>query len=209
MRLLTSTCLKIARPWLVTGLMTGLVVATAALGGCSNDNAAAGISTASLLDGKSSAGSGELAGPKPDDVTAKSVQVAWTSARAQKCGFNFDAAKLKANYLAAEARDGAAQAQLAAFDKTYDATLANVTKNINAEDSYCTERKTAAIKTDLQRHLAGNYAPNLPTNKKVASESFWDSLKSDAAPEKFDAKNFWADQAARKDGAKGAQKTDE
>lgn len=201
MRLFTSACSKTAS--------TGLVLATVILGGCSNDNSAAGISTASLLDGKSSAGSGEFAGPKPDDVTAKSVQVAWTSARAQKCGFNFDAAKLKANYLASEARDGAAAAQIATFDKTYDATFLNVTANIKTDAGYCSERKSAAIKTDLQRHLAGNYAPNLPTNKKVASESFWDSLKSDAAPEKFDAKNFWADQAARKDGAKGAQKTEE
>ncbi len=192
-----------------SGLAVGLLFATLVSGGCSNNNSAAGISTASLLDGKSSAGSSELVAPKSDDITAKSVQVAWTAARAQKCGFNFDAAKLKANYLATEARDGAAQPQLAIFEKTYDTTFVNVSANIKTDEAYCSERKTAGIKADLQRHLAGNYTPNLPTNKKVASDSFWDSLQSDAVPEKFDSKNFWDDLAARKEGAKSAQRTGE
>ena len=49
---------------------------------------------------------------------AKPVQVAWTSARAQKCGFNFDPGKLKANYIASEQRAGADAARMANVDKS-------------------------------------------------------------------------------------------
>jgi hypothetical protein len=189
-----------------------LVLASALLCGCNSGDKASGISTASLLDGKSGAGSGEtpsLTNIKPDDPKAKAVQVAWTAARAQKCGYNFDAAKLKASYLASEAKAGAAQPQIAEFDKTYDTTFTTVSTNIKADDTYCNERKTATIKTDLQRHLAGNFTPNLPQEKKVASGGFFDGLTSDKAPEKFDSKNFWSDQMAKRDGAKGAQRTEE
>jgi hypothetical protein len=197
---------------LLAAAVPALVLASALLGGCNSSNPASGISTASLLDGKSGAGSGEtpnLTNIKPDDPKAKAVQVAWTAARAQKCGYNFDAAKLKASYLASEARAGAAQPQVAEFDKTYDTTFATVSTNIKADDTYCNERKTATIKADLQRHLAGNYTPNLPQEKKVASGGFLDGLISDAPPEKFDSKNFWNDQIAKRDGAKGAQRTSE
>jgi hypothetical protein len=189
-------------------MMSCLLLAGVMLSGCGS-NGASGVSTASILDGKAGATTtGEIAGVKADDPTAKSVQVAWTAARAQKCGFNFDAAKLKANYLGTEARGGAQPAQLTAFEKTYDTTFANVSTNIKADDAYCSERKTAAIKADLQRHLAGNYEPNLPQEKKVASGGFFDMLKSDSVPEAYDPKNFWADQEARRNGAKGAQRSE-
>jgi hypothetical protein len=195
---------------LLAAAIPALALASALLGGCNSGDKAAGISTASLLDGKSGAGSGEtpsLSNIKPDDPKAKAVQVAWTAARAQKCGYNFDAAKLKASYLASEARAGVAQPQIAEFDKTYDTTFATVSTNIKADDTYCNERKTASIKSELQRHLAGNYTPNLPQEKKVASGGLFDSLMTDAQPEKFDSKTFWSDQMAKRDGAKGAQRT--
>jgi hypothetical protein len=197
---------------LLAAAMPALALASCLLGGCNSSNQAAGISTASLLDGKSGSGSGEtpnLTNIKPDDPKAKAVQVAWTAARAQKCGYNFDAAKLKASYLASEARAGAAQPQIAEFDKTYDTTFVTVSANIKTDDTYCNERKTATIKADLQRHLAGNYTPNLPQEKKVASGGLFDGLISDAPPEKFEAKNFWNDQAARREGSKPSQRTDE
>jgi hypothetical protein len=185
----------------------GLVATTLALGACGGGGSD-GISTASLLDGKSAAGSGEVGGVKADDPTAKATQVAWTSARAQKCGYNFDAAKLKANYLAAETRDGAPPAQIALYDKTYETTFATVTANIKNDADYCTDRRTAQIKGDLQRHLAGNYQPNLPQQKKAASGGFWDGLVTDTPAEAFDQKNFWSDQIAKRDGAKSGQHVD-
>jgi aerobic-type carbon monoxide dehydrogenase small subunit (CoxS/CutS family) len=107
---------------MLNAVFPALVITTALLGGCNSGTPAAGISTASLLDGKSSAGTsegGSLANIKPDDPKAKAVQVAWTAARAQKCGYNFDAAKLKANYLASEAKAGVAQPQIAEFDNQH------------------------------------------------------------------------------------------
>jgi hypothetical protein len=197
---------------LINAAFSTLLLGAFLLGGCSSGDNAAGISTASLLDGKSGAGGSEtpsLANIKADDPKAKAVQVAWTAARAQRCGYNFDAAKLKANYLASEARAGVAQPQIAEFDKTYDTTFVTVSTNIKSDANYCTERKTASIKSELQRHLAGNYTANLPQEKKVASGSLFDGLISDSPPEKFDSKNFWNDQIAKRDGAKGAQRTDE
>jgi hypothetical protein len=49
----------------------------------------------------------------------------------------------------------------------------------------------------------------LPQEKKVAGGGFFDGLVSDAPPQKFDAKNYWSEQMAKRDGAKGAQRTDE
>ena len=179
-----------------------------ALGGCGGGSSGAGVSTASLLDGSPS-GSSEVAPIANTDPNARPVQVAWTAARAQRCGFAFDAAKLKASFLASEARGGALQPQLASGEKTYDQTYSSIAAKIKGEQDYCDSKKTASIKADLQRHLAGDFTPNLPNqNKKVASGGFFDGLISDAPPEPFDQKNFWNDQAAKKSGAKGAQRTE-
>ena len=159
------------------------------------------------LPGGEAAFSKRWAQIKNDDAMARPVQVAWTAARAQRCGFNFDAAKLKSNFLASETQRGGVD--LAAEDRSYDQTFTTISARIKGEEGYCTEKKSAAIKADLQRHLAGNYEPKLPETKKVASTGFFDGLLSDAPPpEKFDAKNYWENEDAKKGGAKGAQKTD-
>ena len=185
-----------------------MTVTALALGGCGGGSSGAGVSTASLLDGSPS-GSSEVAPIANTDPNARPVQVAWTAARAQRCGFAFDAAKLKASFLASEARGGALQPQLASGEKTYDQTYTSIAAKIKGEQDYCDSKKTASIKADLQRHLAGDFTPNLPNqNKKVASGGFLDGLITDAPPEAFDQKNFWNDQAAKKSGAKGAQRAD-
>ena len=47
------------------------------------------------------------------------------------------------------------------------------------------------IKAELQRHLAGDYTPNLPKAKPVASCGFWGC--SEAQSDKpFSSKEFWA-----------------
>lgn len=183
-----------------------LAISAIVLGGCGGGSSGAGISTASLLDGAPKPG--EAGGVTNTDPNARPVQVAWTAARAQRCGFNFDAAKLKANFLASEARNGALQPQLAQTEQVYDKTLLTISAKIRGEEDYCSERKSAAIKTDLQRHLAGDFTPKLPEEKKV-SGGLWDGLLVDNGPEEaFNSKSFWEDQAAKKSGAKGAQKTD-
>ena len=184
--------------------VSGFAVA-ALLGGCSgNGSSGAGISTASVLDGNN-VPTGEAPRMTNDDPMARPVQVAWTAARAQRCGFNFDAARLKANFLAAETQRGG---DMVKIEKSYDQTLASITAQIKSDEGYCSERKSAAIKSDLQRHLTGNFDANLPQEKKIASGGFLDGLTTDAPTDKFDPKTYWEDQAAKRNGAKGAQKTE-
>ena len=174
------------------------------VGGCSGGGN--GISTSSVLDGAQQAGATTEVGPiKPEDPKARVVQVAWTAARAQRCGFIFDPAKLKANFLAAEATRTGPTGAGAATEKVYDQTFASISVKIKADPDYCSKSKNGAIKADLQRHLAGNYDPNFPQEKKVASSGFFDGLVSDDTPDKFNGKTFWDDMKAKKDGAKSAQ----
>src|SRR5436305_2083029 len=132
-------------------------LAALAVAGCAGGNS--GISTASVLDGAPSGATGEAGGIPNTDPNAKPVQVAWTAARAQRCGFNFDAAKLKANFLASEARNGALQPQLASEEMAYDKTFTSISARIKGEPDFCTEKKNASIKADLTRHLAGDFTP--------------------------------------------------
>src|SRR4029079_19708765 len=70
---------------------------------------------------------------KPEDPLSRPIQTAWTWARANYCGFIFDRARLKADYLADEQRRGADQYALARLSKTYDETLDSVTATIKED----------------------------------------------------------------------------
>jgi hypothetical protein len=95
----------------------------------------------------------------PQDPLARPTQVAWTSARASYCGFVFDPNQLRANYLAAEAQAGRTQAEMAKIERAYDYTRESVTDKIKDDLNYCTKERTAAIRRDLNRYLAGDYTP--------------------------------------------------
>jgi aerobic-type carbon monoxide dehydrogenase small subunit (CoxS/CutS family) len=96
----------------------------------------------------------------PQDPMARPIQVAWTSARASHCGFIFDPGQLRANYLAAEAQAGKTPAEMAKIERAYDYTRESVTDQIKGDLSYCTKERTAAIRRDLNRYLAGDYTPS-------------------------------------------------
>jgi hypothetical protein len=96
---------------------------------------------------------------KPEDPLSRPIQTAWTSARAKYCGFMFDPARLKADYLADEQRRGADQYALARLSKTYDETLDSVTATIKEDPNYCNTERLAAIRVDLRRYLSGDYEP--------------------------------------------------
>lgn len=95
----------------------------------------------------------------PQDPLARPIQVAWTSARASHCGFMFDPVKLKADFLAAEARRGVDQSQLQRTSEAYDYTRDSVTETIKHDSNYCTKERNDAIRADLRRYLAGDYTP--------------------------------------------------
>ena len=95
-----------------------------------------------------------------NDPLARPIQVGWTSARATHCGFIFDPDQFRSNYLASEARAGATPEQMQkivrAYDYTRESTLASIKDNLG----YCNKERTAAIRSDLNRYLAGDYAPS-------------------------------------------------
>ena len=75
------------------GFAFGLLLVAAGLAGC-------GGSGAGLLTGATAASPDAPGAPKTEDPLVRPFAVAWTSARAQRCGFNFDPGKLRGSYLA-------------------------------------------------------------------------------------------------------------
>ena len=151
------------------GLM--LALAAMALTACSG---APSLTTGALLGEEKPA-------PPANDAPSRAFQVGTASARAVKCGFNFDPAKLKQNYLSYERQQPGAQ-DAAKIERIYDISFNGVAKAVAAEGEYCTEAKTKTIKADLTRHLAGDYTPR--EQPKVAQEeglfSGWGSGGSDS-----------------------------
>ena len=96
-----------------------------------------------------------------NDSLTRALQVGGTAARAQKCGFNFDAAKLKTQFIATESAanpaDGAKATQI------YDTAYRGVSRALSSKGGeYCTTSKTNMVKAALNRHLAGDYTPDPP-----------------------------------------------
>jgi len=141
-----------------------LALGAAALASCSG---ASGLSTASLFgtDEKPKA-----TGPV-NDPTARAFQVGTASARAVKCGFNFDPAKLKATYLMYESKQPGGTVNLAKVEKIYDVSYNGVAKAVAEQADYCSDAKTTVVKADLNRHLKGDYTPR--PRQKVVEEGLF------------------------------------
>ncbi|HEV3242623.1 MAG TPA: hypothetical protein VGY14_05200 [Methyloceanibacter sp.] len=121
-----------------------------------------GCSTVERVTGTSKPGATTDAAARyvqPQDPMARPIQVAWTSARATYCGFMFDPVKLKNDYMADESRRGTDPYQLRHLSEAYDYTLKSVTDTIKDDPKYCNKERTDAIRADLKRYLAGDYAP--------------------------------------------------
>lgn len=169
-------------------LVSVLLLAAAGLGaGCSS--AASG-----LLTGSTAAAADVPGTTSNDDPAARPIAVAWTSARAQRCGFYFDPGKLRSSYLAYEARQPGAD--VAKAEKTYDSTYRTIRERVAADPDYCTDAKGADIKKDLTRHLAGDFKPDFPRPKVAESCGFFGC--GDSEEKKFSADTFWQDQDRRR-----------
>lgn len=147
--------------------MIGTLLLFALLGtaaGCGS-NSGPSLMTGSLF------GSGdkvaEAPAPKPVTPSERALQVATTTARAQRCGFVFDPEQLRSNYLAAEAQAGTPPDQIQRVTKEFDTLRGSVAKVISADDAYCTEGRTREVKASLTRHLAGDFNPT--ASRQVAS----------------------------------------
>jgi hypothetical protein len=139
------------------------------LAGCS---AGSGLTTGALL------GEDKPAAPV-NDAPARAFQVGTASARAVKCGFNFDPAKLKTNYLAYEKQQPGGQ-DTANIERIYDVSFNGVAKAVAAEGEYCSEAKTKTIKADLGRHLVGDYTPRVVP--KEQEEGLFSGMGSSDGP---------------------------
>lgn len=121
----------------------------------------AGCSSVEKVTGKIGANpEKEARNVAPEDPLARPMQVGWTSARASHCGFIFDPNQLRADYLASEARAGKTPQEIAKLERAYDYTRESVAKTIKTDLSYCSKERTAAIRRDLNRYLAGDYTPS-------------------------------------------------
>lgn len=158
-----------------------LLAGTALHAGCGNS--ASGLTTSSTA---------APGGISNQDPMARPVAVAWTSARAKRCAFYFDPAKLKINYLAYERTQGSDGERLAKIEKSYDTSYRVTSDRISGDADYCTDRKGLEIKADLQRHLAGDFAPNLPAPKPVVSCGFFGCPEA-ISDQPFDSKKFWTE----------------
>jgi hypothetical protein len=137
-----------------------LLIASLPLGACGSS----GTTTSAALLSPQATGSlmptGSVASQAatPGDPTDRALQVAATSARASRCGFYFDAGKLRAQFLAAEAAQGDSPEVLQKVERAYDYAHASVADATAKDASYCTDGKAAVIKADLNRHLAGDFS---------------------------------------------------
>jgi hypothetical protein len=130
--------------------------ASLALAAC---NAGPLLQTGSISPGATATAPGSAT---PMDRT---LHIAATSARAQKCGYFFDPNALRANFLAAEAQRGTPLETIAKLGPAYDYTNRTVAGKIADSESYCSsDARTAEIKSSLQQVLAGNF--EVPTSKK-------------------------------------------
>jgi hypothetical protein len=118
------------------------------------------LTTGSLFGGEAA----KPAAPQvSNDPTSRAMQVGTTSARALKCGFNFDPVKLRSQFLAAEMPALTNPADATKLSQIYDISFKGVSKAVADQgEGYCTEAKTQKIKEALNRHLAGDYTPTPP-----------------------------------------------
>jgi hypothetical protein len=180
------------------------------LAGCSSSSS--GVSTASVLGAaptppaaaaQPGAPVAAVAAPVPSSTpTDRAFLVGSVSARAAKCGYNFDAAKLKSNFLANEMSRGTASDQLAQVDKVYAVAFNGVAKAAAEDPAYCSEAKTKQIKDDLNRLLAGDFEPRKAVAQKQEGgffSDFFDGSGQEQGP-KFGTSDWWEKQADKAGG---------
>lgn len=143
------------KPSVTFASVAAAAVVAATLAGCGSS----ALTTGSLFGGESK----PKAAPAPrNDPTARAFQVGAVTARAQKCGFNFDPARLKTNFLAAEVQQGTSADELSKADRLFTVTQNTVAKAIAGDEDYCSDERIAYIRGDLTRHLAGDFTPGRP-----------------------------------------------
>lgn len=181
------------------------LILAVALAGCSSGGN--GVSASSVLGaaptpppatGAAPAGqTGAIVPVAPaSSPTDRAFQVGSVSARATKCGYNFDAAKLKAAYMANEM--GRGTADVTQVEKIYGVAYNGVMKAAVEDPNYCSDRKTQTIKADLNRLLAGDFEP--PKKAVIAQKQDeggmfdWFSGSSQETGPSWGSEDWWSKQ---------------
>lgn len=157
--------------------VTAVLLLTAVYAGCSGTS---GLSTGSNNSGTTTKLVPVMPPDAPPGITnespmARPASVAWTSARAKRCGFFFDPVKLRATFLAAESRQPGQD--LTKVEGVYDNTYKLILAKTSADAEYCNDKRASDIKAELARHLAGDFNPNLPKPAMVADCGMWGCAK--------------------------------
>lgn len=173
-RELTAPPIPVNLPPMIAKPTTVLLIAAIAAG-------LAGCSTWSGLTTSSISGSDKAAALPPGpvaiaDPNKRAVRIAEISARAEKCGFYFDAARLRNAYLASEAGQGLDAATLDKVTKNYDLSRQVTWKALASDDDYCSGSRTSQIKTALSKVLANDFTVYEEAKK---DSSLLSSLMSD------------------------------
>ncbi len=175
--------------------MSGRIIFLAAVGLCASGcSSGSGLSTGSLFGGATEAAAPAAPVGPANDPTSRAFQVGSVSARAVKCGYHFDPAKLRTTFLATESA-AVAPADLPRVEKVYDTDFNGVTKAVAGQSGYCTPEKTADIKASLTRHLAGDFTP-APAKPAPKEDGGWFSNwggAGDSGP-KFGSGDWWEKQ---------------
>ncbi len=176
-----------------TGCLIASMFVVGALGACSGVNAP----KLPAIPGFSGTSNASKSSPdslpqQSDTQTARAVQVGWTSARARKCNFYFDDAKLKAGLLSYETKLDPDPVKLQKISQTYDYTRDTIAKRIAAGENYCDPVKIGQIRKDLNRHLAGDYTPASTQKAEIKKEA--EILTGIGKKEKWNTDNvLWGD----------------
>jgi hypothetical protein len=168
-----------------------LLLAYTTNAGCSNGTAAITTSITPTANTTGITPTPNLAEAAKPDTMSRPLAVAWTSARAKRCGFSFDPDKLRTLYLGYEAKQGATNEGYAKIEKAYDASYRLTLEKVSSDPNYCTEQKQRQIKADLERHLIGDYSANLPPPKGTATCKSWLGCTAGNSDEPFDGNKFW------------------
>lgn len=147
-----------------------LALAALLLTACSNGpSPLPSLTTGSLFGGSEAKPAGPV--PPADTPMNRAFRVGTVSARAVKCGFNFDPSKVKASWLESESRAGTPVDQMANAEKAYSVGYNGVMKAIASKEGYCDGDKSSEIKADLGTLLAGDYTPKVIKPKAEDDDS--------------------------------------
>ena len=127
---------------LACGLLLG---ATALSAGCGSG--ASGLTTGATLPADAPSGINN------EHPMARPISVAYTSARARRCGFYFDPGKLRSAYLAYEVPARRCRRPAGQDPEQLRLHLRHDLAAHRRGRRYCTDKKGVDIKADLQRHL--------------------------------------------------------